>query len=616
MCGITGICVPKGGPAPDRDALAAATRALAHRGPDAEGFYFADGAAFGHRRLSIIDVAGGDQPIYNEDRTVAVVFNGEIYNYVELKAPLEQAGHRFLTHSDTEVIVHSYEQHGDRCLDAFNGMFAIALWDTGRRRLLLARDRLGEKPLFYHERNGVLCFASELKALLRFPQVGKTLSPAALDAYLAYGYVPGEASIVEGVRKLPPGHRLTWQDGVVRVEPYWDVAFGDEAPPDEEAWLSELEARLRESVRIRLRSDVPLGVFLSGGIDSSAVVALAAQETPGRLKTYSIGFEDADFDELSFARTVAERFGTEHHELVVRDDDISVLPRLAYHLDEPLADPSALPTYYVCREARRHVTVCLSGDGGDEVFGGYERYRQGLRYEGYDRWAGPSGLRAACRALGRGLPRWVRGRGALQRLGAAGARRYFHQTGKLHPEERLGLYQPDMLPALRENPWLFEPYFSEKSLLSSLQHTDQKAYLPDDILVKVDRMAMQNSLEVRVPFLDHTLLDFVNRTSARLKLRDGVTKLPLRRLLARHVPASVSGRGKRGFGIPMRRWFRGQLSGYLQELLAAPGARCHQWLRPEAIGSLLRDEARGQRDLSRKLWTLLMLEHWCRAYEL
>src|SRR5262245_27745049 len=360
MCGICGVCVPEGHQPVDRGALEAATTSMRHRGPDADGFFFASGIGLGHRRLSIIDVAGGDQPLYNEDRSVAVVCNGEIYNYVELMKDLEAQGHRFATRSDTETIAHLYEERGADCLDALNGMFALALWDEKQRQLLLARDRMGEKPIYYHVAGGVLSFASELKALLKLPGVECRVSSRALDDFLAYGYVPGERCIVEGVRKLPPGHRLLWRNGKVRVEQYWDVRFEQKRPSDEKAWLDELEARLRASVRIRLRSDVPLGVFLSGGIDSSSIVAMAAQETGGGLKAFSIGFREAGFDELQHARTVAQRFETDHHELVVKDDDAGVLPELVHQLDEPIADPSILPTYYVCREARKHVTVCLS----------------------------------------------------------------------------------------------------------------------------------------------------------------------------------------------------------------------------------------------------------------
>ena len=620
MCGICGICVPDGAPPPDREALRGATGVMAHRGPDADGLWLQGNVGLGHRRLSIIDLAGGDQPMYNEDGSVVVVFNGEIYNYLELRPGLEERGHRLATVSDTEVIAHLYEEMGPDCLEPLNGMFAIALWDVKERRLLLARDRMGEKPLYYHLAGGTLVFASELKALLRFPQVKAEVDPQALDDYLAYGYVPADRCILAGVRKLPPGHRLIWQGGQVRVERYWDVSFQPAPVRDETEWLQELEDRLRTSVRIRLRSDVPLGVFLSGGIDSSAIVALASQEAVGRLKTFSIGFREAAFDELRYARQVAERFDTDHHELVVEDHDISILPRLAYHLDEPAADPSALPTYYVCREARRHVTVCVSGDGGDEVFAGYTRYQDALRYQTFDDWAGNFGLGQVCGLASRALPRHVRGQGALARLGARGADRWFLQTGKFFAEERRDLYQPDMARALQAKPWLYAPYFDGNGagpdLLSRVQHADQKTYLPDDVLVKVDRMAMQNSLEVRVPFLDHTLVEFLNRAPSSAKIKGERTKAPLRSLLERYLPADVHARGKQGFGIPIRHWFKGHLTDYVREILLSPDTRSKRWVRPDAVARLLEDEARGGRDLSRKIWALLVLEHWCREFRI
>jgi asparagine synthase (glutamine-hydrolysing) len=395
------------------------------------------------------------------------------------------------------------------------------------------------------------------------------------------------------------------------------VSFAPQPPRDEAEWLQELEARLRAAVRIRLRSDVPLGVFLSGGVDSSTIAALAAQEAPGRLKTFSIGFKNADFDELKYARLVAERFATDHHEMVVEDHDVGILPRLAYHLDEPAADPSALPTYYVCREARREVTVCVSGDGGDEVFAGYTRYEDALRYQAFDGTLGGLGMGHALGALARSLPRHVRGRGALARLGARGAERWFLQTGKFFADERRALYQADVLPALQARPWLYERFFANGAggdLVSRLQHVDQKTYLPDDVLAKVDRMSMQNSLEVRVPFLDHTLVEFVNGAPLLRKRKPGRSKAPLRALLERELPAEVHARGKQGFGIPIRDWFKGRLVDYVRQTLLAPDARATRFIRPAAVSRLLEDEARGGRDLSRKIWALLVLEHWCREY--
>jgi asparagine synthase (glutamine-hydrolysing) len=614
MCGISGV-VTKDGLAPaDKVLIEAMTSALRHRGPDGEGYYFDAIAGLGHRRLSIIDLAGGAQPMFNEDRSVVIVFNGEIYNYVEMIPALKGRGHQFHTSSDTEVILHTYEDLGERCVDPLNGMFAFALWDTRRRTLLLARDRMGEKPIFYHHdpNTGRLAFASELKALLCDQTLSREISVTALDDYLTYGYIPADGSIIRGVAKLPPAHRLLWHDGKIRTEPYWDVAFGEEEITDEEVWIAELKLRLHESVRMRLRSDVPLGVFLSGGVDSSAVAAFASQISGRPIKTFSVGFEERDFDELKFARQLADRYGTDHHEIIVRDRDVSVMTDIAYHLDEPLADPSALPTYYVCREARRHVSVCLSGDGGDELFAGYPRYRQRPDYRLIDR-LGKFGIRHIAGLAAAGVPDHVRGRGYLQRVSLQGADRYLAHCSEFMPDQRRALLRPEFAACVHDRPWLFEPFFRDgKSLVSTLQHVDQKTYLPDDILVKVDRMSMQNSLEVRVPFLDHALIEFVNRAAAHWKLRRGISKYVLKRMLRPLVPTELLARRKMGFGIPIKQWFRGRLDTFAHDLLLGPDARNAHWLEPVAVRRVLRDHRRGGRDLGRRIWTLLIFELWCR----
>ncbi len=617
MCGIAGICVPEHSTPPDRDVLLRMTRTLRHRGPDGEGTYLNDVVGLGHRRLSIIDLATGSQPMFNEDRSIAIVFNGEIYNYLELKPDLERKGHKFTTTSDTEVILHLYEDMGTRCLEVLNGMFAFALWDGRRRRLMLARDRLGEKPLFYRFVDGRLTYASELKALLKDPSFQPEISLPALDDYLAYGYVPHDRCILQGVNKLLPGHRLVWQDGRITIDKYWDVCFDETPVDDERAWLEELERRLRQAVRIRLRSDVPLGVFLSGGVDSSGIVALASQESAGRLKTFSVGFNEADFDELHYARMVADRYETDHHEIVVSDHDLGVLPDIVHHLDEPFADPSALPTYYICREARRQVTVCLSGDGGDEAFAGYQRYRQAMKYRRFDSVA-MAPLRHVCGLLARVMPAYIRGKGMLQRIAATGADRYFSQCEKFSAAERRQLFREDALEAVHDAPWLFAPYFASSNgrhLVTTLQHTDQKTYLPDDILVKTDRMSMQSSLEVRVPLLDHTLVEFVNKAPASLKLGVAGGKYALKKVLEPHLPADVLHRKKQGFGIPIKHWFRGDMDALARDLLLSPSSKSSRLFRKEAIVAILRGHRRGMRDLSRKLWALLVFEQWCRNYQ-
>ena len=588
---------------------------LTHRGPDGAGEFVGEGVGLAHRRLSIIDLGGGTQPMENEDGSLVLVFNGEIYNYLELKPDLESRGHRFRTTSDTEVILHLYEELGPACVEALNGMFAFALWDKRERRLLLARDRLGKKPLYYQQLGDSLIFASELKALRQHPRVEARISPTALDDYLAYGYVPYDRCILEGVQKLPPGCTLRWEQGEARVERYWDVTFVTATGPDEATWIEELEDLLRQAIRIRLRSDVPLGVFLSGGADSSAIAALASFESASKVKTFSIGFDERDYDELAYARLIAERYGTEHHELIVRDHDLAVLPELVYHLDEPFADPSALPTYYVCREARKHVTVCLSGDGGDEVFAGYTRYEQAQRH---NRWDGLRGLGVSklCGVVSGLVPRAVPGRGTLERLAVLGAQRYALQVGIFSATERRELLRGDLRQVVQADGALFAPYFDsdgERDLVTRLQHADQKTYLPDDILVKVDRMSMQNSLEVRAPLLDYRVVEFANSIPSTLKLPAGQLKGLLKKMLAPYLPEAVLRRRKMGFGIPIKHWFRGARRRYAHELLLGSDARSRCLLDPGAVERLLRDHERGGRDLSPKVWALVTLEHWCRV---
>ncbi len=616
MCGICGICLPSVGDLVEERALIAMRDAMRHRGPDGEGLLIDRNIGLGHRRLSIIDVAGGAQPMFNEDRSIAIVFNGEIYNYQELRPALERANHRFENFSDTEVIVHMYEDLGERCLDEFNGMFAFAILDRRTRRVFVARDRLGEKPLFYRFHNGMLAFASELKALCTDASFPRRLDYDALDDYLAYGYVPQDRCILQGVQKLAPGTWLSWQDGRMHTQRYWTPRFDAPEPIDAEQAVEEADARLRQAVKIRLRSDVPLGLFLSGGVDSSTTVALASDAGQSRVRTFCVGFGERDYSELQFAARVAERFKTEHTEIIVRDNDIGVLDEIAHHLDEPFADPSALPTYYVCREARKHVTVCLSGDGGDEVFAGYRRYAQAAAYARMDPWTGV-GVKQLAGVAARVMPRHWTGRGVLEKTAVNGAARYFAQCAKFSAAERRGLLRAALHTHVCDSPRLFEPYHrsgAAPDLVSRLQLTDYHTYLPDDILVKVDRMAMRSSLEVRVPFLDHTLIEWANRLPLRLKLHRGVGKRLLKRVLSRYVPESWVTRRKMGFGIPIKHWFRDSLVPYADELLLGPASRTAALLQRESVKRLMAEHRSGGRDLSRRIWALLMLELWSRRF--
>ena len=616
MCGICGVCLSDPAGQVDRALVEAMSARLAHRGPDGAGVYVDSRVGLGHRRLSIIDLNTGDQPMSSEDGTCVLVFNGEIYNYLELRRELTDQGHRFRTQSDTEVILHLYERHGADCVHRLNGMFAFALWDARARRLFAARDRLGEKPLYYCEQAGRLTFASELKALRCDPSFRPEISVEALDHYLAYGYVPAPYTIFEGVYKLPAGHRLTWQGGTLRTDPYWTVSFPPPSDLDEAAYVSELRRRLDHSVRIRLRSDVPVGAFLSGGIDSSVVVALASLQRDRPLETFSVGFAAEDYDESAFARMVAERYATSHHEIRVDALDLDVFEKLVEHFDEPFADPSAIPTYFVAREARKFVKVCLSGDGGDEVFAGYDQYALSRAA----RWTAriPAAVRrvafgsaAAC------LGDHVRGKGWLRRMATSGARRYQREVGIFDGDERMALFTPDWKSAVRREPWLLEPYFANGHVeeVVARQHADQMTYLPEDILVKVDRTAMKSALEVRIPFLDHEVVEWVNAMPLAMKIRGSCRKYALRRVAEELLPTEVLTREKRGFGMPIKHWLRKDLDAFAEELLLSPISRSGAYFRPDVIRRIIGAHRRGGRNLSHRVWALLWFEQWCRQFQ-
>ncbi|HEV3485764.1 MAG TPA: asparagine synthase (glutamine-hydrolyzing), partial [Vicinamibacterales bacterium] len=616
MCAITGKITFDGGDV-SRDVLTAMTDVVAHRGPDADGYYFGRGVGLGHRRLSIIDLSTGDQPLTNEDRTVWVVFNGEIYNFAEVRAELEAHGHQFRTRTDTEVIVHGYEQWGPACVERFRGMFAFAVWDDRQRRLLLARDRLGVKPLYYAPLRQGLTFGSELKSLLEDPEVPREWSPEALNAYLTFEYVPGPGTIFKNVYKLPPAHILIADAAGVTVKQYWDLPFtGDGDPSRESEYLARLDALLRESVALRLISDVPLGAFLSGGIDSSTVVAYMKDTSDAPVVTTSVGFDVQAFDELAHARAVADHIGCEHHEVVANPDVREILPRLAWHMDEPFADPSAVPTYYVSAAARQRVTVALSGDGGDELWAGYARHRV-ERWESRVRgWLGPVGSRAAG-AVGRHLPHRIKGARALGHLrySAAEACARKHAYGIFEDEYKRDLYSADLADETRHA----DPFASFRDLyakctspdpLDRALYVDARTYMVDDVLTKVDRMSMAVSLETREPLLDHKLLEFSAGVPSSLKLHGNTTKYLLRRILDGKVPQHIRERGKQGFEPPTGEWLRGPLSEMTGDLLLDGRLRQRGLFQHGAVTRLWDEHRTGRRDHRERLWTLLMLELW------
>jgi len=614
MCGIAGIVNLEGGPV-DPGEVRRMCDVMRHRGPDDEGVYLDDCAGLGMRRLSIIDLETGRQPIHNEDRTVWVVLNGEIYNFRDLRRDLQSRGHAFSTLTDTETIVHLYEEYGDRCVDHLRGMFAFALWDEKQRRLLLARDRLGVKPLYYAEIAGRLVFASELKALLELPYVEPEINWRAASHLFTFLTTPASDSIVQGVRKLPAGHLLAATPGRgPRVFPYWDVRFEPDHGRSAGDLAEELRALVDESVRLRLVSDVPLGAFLSGGLDSSAIVASMARQQSGPVKTFTIGFKDQAFDESAHARRIARQFGTEHHELVLEPEVIDSVEDIAWHLDEPFGDSSAIPTYMVSKLAAGHVKVVLSGDGGDELFAGYDKYTVEARRRAF-RLPGPARrIVGAAAAL---LPPGMKGRNFLRNLALDGPQRYLDESTLFRPDDKERLFQPEVLGRMAGgDPWSEELEYLARAgghWLSAARYMDLKAYLPLDILTKVDRMSMAHSLEAREPLLDHRLVEFAATIPPGMMLRGGTTKWIFKEAMRGILPDDIIDRRKHGFAVPLGRWFRGKLGGFVRDLLLTKRSRERGIFNPSAIESLVRSHEEG-RPLDLQLWTLLSFELWCRAF--
>ncbi len=643
MCGIGGKLYFNPARSVERDVLERMNAVQAHRGPDDSGIYCQGPVGLAHRRLSIIDLSpAGHQPMSNEacagrrgsDGLLWIVFNGEIYNFRALRPALERRGHRFRSGTDTEVILHLYEEHGVCCLHFLRGMFAFAIWDGPRRQLFLARDRLGVKPLVYQEDAEAFRFASEAKAILQDPAVEARPDPSAISRYLTYGYVPSPGSAFRGMRKLPPGHYLLCRlpaagqagGGKVQIARYWRLRRDQKIVRSEAEWCREILARLEEAVRLRLVSDVPLGAFLSGGIDSSAVVAMMSRASGAPIKTFSIGFDEPEYDELAYARLVAERFGTEHHELVVRPDAAAVLPKLAWHYDEPFGDSSAVPTYYVAQMTRRDVTVALNGDAGDENFGGYDRYVANLLAASFDGWPGSAAVR---RLIQHGLRWWkpagrrtsllYRARRFLDGLTEAPERRYARWFCHFYGDRKDELLAPDfrasldgedaleiLLAAYRESD---APDFPDATL-----GVDVALYLPDDLLVKVDIASMAHSLEARSPFLDHEFMEFAATIPSDLKVRGRTKKYILKRALADLLPAEILHRPKMGFGVPIDHWLRQELREMAYDTLLAPRCLDRGYFRPETLRRLLDEHTRGRANWHYLLWTLLMLELWHRTY--
>jgi asparagine synthase (glutamine-hydrolysing) len=618
MCGISGIFEFDRREVMPQEIVRRMNDTITHRGPDDEGIYCDKGLGFGFRRLSIIDLAGGHQPISNEDGRLWVMLNGEIYNYPELRRELEGKGHRFSTRSDTETIVHLYEEYGEDCFRELRGMFAIALWDSEKRQLLLARDRVGKKPLFYAADSNRILFGSELKVLLAAGGLSREIDREALSDYFSFGYIPSPKTIYRAARKVKPGHYLVASEGRIREVCYWDISFANVENRSEDEWCELLRHQMCEATRVRLMSDVPLGAFLSGGVDSSSIVAMMSKLMSRPVTTCSIGFEEEEFDEAEYARQVAQIFNADHHEETVRPSALEILEKLVWHYDEPFADSSAIPTYYVSRVARRHVTVALGGDGGDESFAGYRRYM--LDYnENRLRSHLPAALRSAVFGpLGRWYPalawapRVFRGKATFQSLSRTPLEGYFNSVSYFRPGEKNLLFTPEFEKSLGgyDSMEVLREHFNRADTddpLSRIQYVDIKTYLPDDILTKVDRASMAVSLEVRAPLLDHKLMETVARIPSSLKLRGRKGKYIFKKAMTSILPDDILHRRKQGFAIPLGRWFRRELREVTEDTLFGSTDGI---LDPKFLKKIWNQHQRGHYERSAHLWAVLMFRKW------
>jgi asparagine synthase (glutamine-hydrolysing) len=622
MCGIVGQVRPAGRPVhplvPDRMCAG-----LEHRGPDSRGLHREDEAWLGIQRLRVIDLHTGDQPIYNEDRSVVVVLNGEIYNYRELRTELQARGHTFGTDGDTEVIVHLYEEFGEECVQRLHGMFAFALWDRRRRQLLLARDRVGKKPLLYALRDGGISFGSEMQALLQDHEIRREVDPEGIDAYLGLGYVPAPLTTLKGVRKLPAAHTLVLRDGRARLRRYWQLDYSRKLELPVQEWCERIREELLAATRRRMVADVPLGAFLSGGIDSSAVVAAMAAVSSEPVRTFSIGFDHAAFDELPYARSVARQFGTVHEEFQVRADAVEIAPRLIRHYGEPFADSSAIPSFYLAEMTRRHVTVALNGDGGDESFGGYTRYVSnalGARLERI-----PRPLRRGAAALGGLIPSGGsissapnRARRLAAGLPLDGAARYVRYFATFDAGDRHGLYDPEFAASIGAGPeaiiagaWQGA---SGDDVVDRMLEVDVSTYLAGDLIPKVDIATMAHSLEARSPLLDHQLMELAASIPASLKVRGREKKWILREAMRDWLPDTLLDRPKQGFSVPLSSWLRGDLRTWASEILLDRGTLEREYFRRDAVEALLERHAAGVDAEGERIWSLAMLELWHREF--
>ena len=623
MCGIVGI-VNQNSRSVEREILEKMNRAIRHRGPDEDGFYVNENVGMAMRRLSIIDLAGGQQPIHNPSKTAWIVFNGEIYNFQPLRADLEKLGRKFYTNSDTETILHLYDEYGADCVTRLRGMFAFAIWDEREKSLFLARDRVGKKPILYsHQPNGDLIFGSEFQALLQHPSVDREVDYEAIHQYLTFSCVPAPLTAFRQIRKLEPGHWLRWKNGEIKTERYWMPDFSDKIKITEEEAVEETLRILREATRMRLISEVPLGAFLSGGVDSSTIVALMAEASEKPVKTFSIGFEEQDFSELKYARRVAGHIGAEHHEFIVKPDAIEVLPELVEHYGEPFADSSAIPTYYVSKETRKHVTVALNGDGGDETFAGYERYfaiQLAEKYKKIPAVLRKSLIEPAAAFLPTSMGQHSRVKSAKNFLAVSSMPKsnlYLRWVSAINEDLKAELYTEDFKQKTSNDSTasVLKNWFARANgagAIDAMLLTDTMTYLPNDLLVKVDIASMANSLEARSPFLDHKVIEFAASLPEKIKVRGTETKYLLKKAASRIVPPEVLYRRKMGFGIPVGYWLRHEMKDFMFEILLSEKSFNRGLFKPETVKRLVAEHVAEKQNHTYPLWTLLMLELWFR----
>lgn len=617
MCGIAGKIYFARERKIDSLELKRMTNMIYHRGPDDEGIYIHQNIGLGFSRLSIIDLNTGSQPMSNKNNSIYIVFNGEIYNFLELRQNLKQKGYEFKTTSDTEVILHLYQEYGYDCLEYLQGMFAFAIWDSNKQELFCARDRFGIKPFYYYHDNEKFIFGSEIKAILKSDGIDKTISPEALDSYFAFGYITNDFSIYKNIKKLQPAHYLVLSfrnKAKIDIKRYWEIVFNPDYSKSEQYWIDEIDERLSEIVKLHMISDVPVGAFLSGGIDSSSVVALMTKNSALPIKTFSIGFRDHEFSELKYAREIAARYGCEHHEKILEPESISLIPKLVQAYDEPFADSSIIPTYYVSKLAREHVKVVLSGDGGDELFAGYDAYTKFKNIHSFPLNFNGSFLnKLVWGTIHSLIPQSTKGKGLMYFLSQNKKHAYAYQT-IWTPDEREKLIHDSMRNNFSNNSELYKQAIldcnNQHDFITNLQYLDMKTYMVDGILTKVDRASMMNSLEVRVPFLDHKFAEMSFKIPWGLKLKGNEKKYILKKSMAKYLPEKILHRPKQGFGIPLSSWFKEDLREYVDDTLLSDSSVLSNYLDKNYIKKIVLNDRKGKRDFNHKIWSLIMFQEW------